>query len=129
MLIDFIGIPHSYGTFDCITLVQQFYSIELGLTFEVPPYSHSRHWMRNFTDETVDAWASKYAQKVTLTAAKNYDLISFKSDKTNHIIHFGLYITPNKLLHVEEGKTSRIDTLTDYWVSCIHAIYRHDKLV
>ena len=85
--------------------------------------------MKKYTVEFLDEWASKYGKKVSLTDAKNYDLISFKSKKSNLLIHFGLYIKPNKMLHVEEGNTSRVDTLSDYWMEHLHAIYRHDKMV
>jgi len=126
---NYLSIPHSYGTFDCIQLVKQFYAQECGIFFDIPSYSTSRQWMREFSTDKVDAWASKYGKKVLLTDAKNYDLIVFKSAKSDMIIHFGIYLMPNKMLHVEEGKTSRIETLSDYWVEHIYAVYRHDSLV
>lgn len=125
----YIGIPHSYGNTDCITLVQQFYLQELGCSFDIPTYLPSRQWMKQHTVDSFDEWASKYGKKVSLTDAKNYDLISFKSKKSNLLIHFSLYIKPNKMLHVEEGKSSQVDQLSDYWLQHLHAIYRHDKLV
>ena len=90
-----------------------------------------RPWRINkqFTTEFLDEWAAKYGKKVSLTDAKNYDLISFKSKKSNLLIHFGLYLIPNRMLHVEEGKASQVEQLSDYWLQHLHAIYRHDKLV
>ena len=128
-MLNYIGIKHQYGIFDCIILVQQFYKNELGVSLDLPPYSHSAAWMKQFTTTNFDERASKYGTKVPLTGARNYDLIVFKSAKSELLIHFGIYIMPNKMLHVEEGMTSRIDTLSDYWLSQLHAIYRHDKLV
>lgn len=125
----YIGIPHNYGSFDCITLVEQFYKQELGITIEIPPYTPSRAWMKQYNTESFDEAASKYGKKVLLTDAKNYDLISFKSSKTNLLIHFGLYIKPNRMLHVEEGKTSQVGQLSDYWLQHLHALYRYDKMV
>lgn len=125
----YLGIPHVYGQFDCIHLVQQFYTQELGVSFDLPPYSHSRSWMRDFSTEKVDAWASNYGKKVLLTAAKNYDLMVFKSDKSNMVIHFGIYIAANRMLHIEEGRTSCVENLSDYWITHLHAMYRHDNLV
>lgn len=129
MVNSYLGIKHCYGSYDCITLVQQFYENELSCSFNLPVYPHSRLWMKKYTVEILDEWASKYGKKVSLTDAKNYDLISFKSKKSNLLIHFGLYIKPNKMLHVEEGNTSRVDNLSDYWMEHLHAIYRHDKMV
>jgi cell wall-associated NlpC family hydrolase len=125
----YLGIPHIYGTYDCVTLVQHFYERELGCSFELPAYPHSRMWMKQYTTDFLDEWAAKYGKKVSLTEAQNYDLISFKSSKTNLLIHFGLYLKPNRMLHVEEGTRSRVDHLSDYWLRHLHAIYRHDKLV
>jgi cell wall-associated NlpC family hydrolase len=129
MITSYLGIKHCYGSYDCITLVQNFYEQELGCSFNLPAYPTSRLWMKEYTTDFLDEWASKYGKKVSLTEAQNYDLISFKSKKSNLLIHFGLYIKPNKMLHVEEGNTSRVDTLSDYWMEHLHAIYRHDKMV
>jgi cell wall-associated NlpC family hydrolase len=129
MITSYLGIKHCYGVYDCITLVQQFYEKELGCSFDIPAYTHSRQWMKEYTTDLFDERASKYGIKVSLTDAKNYDLISFKSKKSNLLIHFGLYIKPNRMLHVEEGKSSQVEQLSDYWLQHLHAIYRHDKLV
>lgn len=129
MLLKYIGHKHEYGVFDCIILVQQFYKNELGVSLDLPPYPHSSSWMRHFTTASFEERASKYGTKVPLTGAKNYDLIVFKSDKSELLIHFGIYIMPNKMLHVEEGMTSRIDTLSDYWLNYLYTVYRHDSLV
>ena len=129
MVTDYIGIPHNYGEFDCIILIQRFYSVELGLQFELPSYPSSRSWMKQFSISSIEQWAAKYAKKVSLTDIKNYDLMVFKSEKSNLVTHFGLYIEPYRILHVEEGSTSRLDYLTDYWLSQLCAIYRHNELV
>ena len=129
MLFKYIGHKHQYGIFDCIILVQQFYKAELGVSFDLPPYPHSTAWMKNFTTTSFDNRAAKYGTKVPLTAAKNYDLMVFKSNNSNLLIHFGIYIIPNQMLHVEEKGISRIDMLSDYWLDHLHAVYRHDSLV
>jgi cell wall-associated NlpC family hydrolase len=125
----YLSQKHQYGIFDCITLVQQFYSTELGIAIALPEYPHNRQWMKQFSYVVINDWAAKYAKKVSLTAAKNYDLIVFKSEKSDLVIHFGLYIAPNRMLHVEEGNTARIDYLSDYWVNKIYAVYHYDRMV
>jgi cell wall-associated NlpC family hydrolase len=126
---NYIGIPHSYGQFDCIQLIKYFYAQECRITFDIPVYTASRSWMRDFSTEKVDAWATRYGKKVILTDAKNYDLMVFKSDKSNIVTHFGIYLMPNKMLHVEEGRFSCVEQLSDYWVKHLYAVYRHDSLV
>lgn len=128
-MLAYLNIPHSYADTNCITLIQRFYSVELGLQFELPSYPSSRSWMKQFSISSIEQWAAKYAKKVSLTDIKNYDLMVFKSEKSNLVTHFGLYIEPYRILHVEEGSTSRLDYLTDYWLSQLYAIYRHNELV
>ena len=129
MVRDFIGLPHSYDTINCITLIKNFYYIKLNLEFSLPEYPHSKHWIKEFTTTSIDNWAAQCAKKVSLTNAKDYDVIAFKSEKTNLVIHFGMYLMPSKMLHIEEGGISCVETLSDYWVESIHSIYRHDSLV
>ena len=129
MVRDFIGLSHSYDTINCITLIKNFYYMKLNLEFSLPEYPHSKQWIKEFTTTSIDNWAAQCAKKVSLTNAKDYDVIAFKSEKTNLIIHFGMYLMPSKMLHIEEGGISRVETLSDYWVESIHSIYRHDSLV
>ena len=125
----YLGLAHTYGRLDCITLVRLFYEQEFGIYINLPTYSHSRRWMTEITVEKLDYWAKQCAEKVSLTDAKNYDLIVFKSFNSNFITHFGLFLMPNRMLHVEEEQTSSITTLSDYWVERIHAVYRLYALV
>ena len=126
---DYLGLNHTYGTVDCIKLIQLFYKQELGVSFDIPSYSTSRRWMRELSPKAIDECILKYAIKVKLTDVKNYDLIVFKSSSDNTIIHFGMYISLYKMLHVEEHNVSKIEPLTDYWLDNIHGIYRHNSLV
>lgn len=129
MVHKYIGIRHSYDEINCITLIKNFYHTELNLQFSLPNYPLSRHWIKEFTTVSIDKWAAQCAKKVSLTNAKDYDVIAFKSEKTNLIIHFGMYLMASKMLHIEEGGLSRVETLSDYWIENIHSIYRHDSLV
>jgi hypothetical protein len=129
MVQKYLGLYHSYEDINCITLIKNFYFLELNLQFSLPDYPVSRHWIKQFTTTSIDSWAAQCAKKVSLTNAKDYDVIAFKSEKTNLVIHFGMYLMPSKMLHIEEGGISRVETLSDYWVENIHSIYRHDNLV
>ena len=129
MVQDFIGLRHSYDDINCITLIKRFYDSKLNLQFSLPEYPLSKHWIKEFTTVSIDNWAAQCAKKVSLTNAKDYDVIAFKSEKRNLITHFSMYLMPSKMLHVQGGGISRVETLSDYWVESIHAIYRHDSLV
>lgn len=126
-MIDYLGLKHEYGKLDCVTLLQLFYANELGILLDIPNYSFSRRWVLEFSADNIDAWISKYATKVSLTTAKNYDLMVFRAG--NVINHFAMFIQPCKILHVEENTTSKLELLSDYWVNSLHAVYRHNSLV
>ena len=129
MVQKYLGLKHEYGVVDCIELVRLFYKNELNIEFPLPPYPHSRAWLKHFSTEHIDRWASTCALKVKLTDAENYDVIAFKSLNSNLVIHFGLFLKPTKILHIEERGVSRIETLSDYWIKRICAIYRHESMV
>ena len=129
MVRNYISLRHSYDSVNCITLIKSFYHNELNLEFSLPDYPLSKHWIKEFTTTSIDNWAAQCAKKVSLTNAKDYDVMTFKSEKRNLITHFGMYLMPSKMLHVQGGGISRVETLSDYWVESIHAIYRHDSLV
>ena len=73
------------------------------MTFDLPSYPNSRKWMKHFSTDNVDEWASKCAVKVKLTEAQNYDVIAFK--QKNYVMHFAIYLAPLKILHIEEGES------------------------
>lgn len=123
----YLGLSHVYGDIDCIKLVQLYYSNELGIDFNIPTYPCSQQWMRVFTIEHFEKEISGIAKKIKLTDAQNFDLLVFKHNKS--IIHFGMFLMPNKMLHIEEGKFSRIEILSDTWRRLLFGVYRHNDLV
>ena len=125
----YLFIPHSYDEINCVSLIQLFYKKELDLELKVPEYEKSRRWSAFFTTNSVDGWAINNASKVELTTAKNYDLMIFKSTRSNKLTHFAMYLQTNKMLHVEEGSTSKIELLSDYWLQQLYGVYRYDALV
>jgi hypothetical protein len=129
MVQKYLSLRHEYGNIDCIRLIKNFYNQELDLDFPLPDYPPSRKWLKLYSTDFVDSWAESCFRKVNLTDAQNYDVITFKSTKTNLIIHFGLFLQPTKMLHIEEGGFSCIQTISPEWWQCIHSFYRHDKMV
>jgi len=129
MVQKYLSLKHEYGKVDCIELIRQFYKDELNIVFNLPTYPKSREWLKHFSTDSVDGWASTCAIKVELTEAQNYDVMMFRSEKSNLVIHFGMYLMPSKMLHVEEGGFSCIQSLSQYWVDRLHAVYRHNDLV
>mgnify|MGYP003126547413 CR=1 FL=1 len=133
-IINYLGISHSYGGTNCITLIDAFYKKELNidcLENLIPKNleEEGRRWMTKITLPQIQEWALLHGEKVTLTDAQDFDLMVFKSLKSERPIHFGMFLKPCHMLHLEEGRTSRYETITNEWANCFHAIYRHHSLV
>ena len=129
MVQDYLGLKHDYQVTNCITLIQSFYKKELGIDFTTPDYPKSRRWLKSYDPFFMNEWVSKDWTKVRLTDAKNYDVMIFNSEKTKLITHFGMYLMPSRMLHIEEGGFSCVQTLSDYWVENLCMICRHNDLV
>lgn len=123
MMEKYLGRSHEYGICDCASLVVEFYKHEFSISIELPDYPHSDLWMKYYTPDFVDQLLSKHGKKVPLTEAKNYALIVFKSKKSNLLVHFGVFLAPISILHIEEGRLSCIETLSDHFRREIYAIY------
>ena len=128
-LTPYLHNKHNYEDTNCVSLLSCVYNDVLGIKLDIPDYPKSRKWLTAFTTDSVDSWALNCAIKVSLTDAKNYDLIVFKSSKSNRLTHFALYVEHNKMFHVEEDNYSKIELLSDYWRDNIYAVYRHEQMV
>ena len=131
-IIKYIGIQHSYIGINCISILHNFYKNELNIDCIAdltPDNIKDRKWMKTITLQQIDEWALKHSIKVPLTEAQDFDVMIFKSIKFQRPIHFGMFLKPCNILHLEEGRTSRYETITNEWATCFHAIYRHQSLV
>lgn len=129
-IINFLGIHHNYINNNCITIIIRFYKEVLGLDISsIVPYKSikSRKWMLDITLEDIDKAASTHGYEIPFQEIKNYDIMIFKDSKDNPI-HFGMFLSPTKIFHLEEGRVSSIDYLSDYWMSRLYKVYRHEKL-
>ena len=123
MIEKYLGIPHEYGKWDCILIVTEFYKNEFGIDIKLPAYPHSDEWMDTYSPEFADSFFSKYGTKVPLTEANNYALMVFRSKKSKRLIHFGVFLAPGSILHVEENRPSCIETLCDDVRKELYAVY------
>tara|TARA_B100000424_G_scaffold252369_1_gene228631 strand:- start:78 stop:497 length:420 start_codon:yes stop_codon:yes gene_type:complete len=133
-IIKYIGVPHSYSGINCLTIIHDFYKNELNIDCiaDLIPEDiddAGRRWVSKITLPQIEEWALIHGTKVNLTDAQDFDVIVFKSPKYERPIHFGMFLKPCHMLHLEEGRTSRYETITTEWANCFHAIYRHHSLV
>lgn len=131
-LINYIGLRHDYDSINCITIIDRFFKTELDIDdIEklIPSDIVNRRWMKKFSLEQIDEWALQYGIKVPLTEAQDFDVMVFKSRIFTRPIHFSMFLKPCNMLHLEEGRTSRYEPITNEWLGALYAIYRHKSLV
>jgi hypothetical protein len=131
-LINYIGLRHDYSSVNCITIIDKFFKTEFDIyDIEkiIPANVVNRRWMREISLEQIDEWALQYGIKVPLTEAQDFDVMVFRSNRFPRPIHFGMFIKPCHMLHLEEGSTSRYESISNEWRNCLYAIYRHKSLV
>ena len=129
MVQKYLGLKHDYKNVNCVSLIQSFYKNELNIEFKTPDYPKSRRWLKSYDPQFMNNWVSNDWKKVQLTDAKNYDVMIFKSEKTNLITHFGMYIMPSRMMHIEEGGFSCVQSLSNYWIENLCMICRHNDMV
>ena len=131
-LINYIGLRHDYDNINCITIIDRFFKTELDIDdIEklIPPDIVNRRWMKKISLEQIDEWALQYGIKVPLTEAQDFDVMVFRSHTFTRPIHFGMFVKPCHMLHLEEGRTSRYESISNEWLGALYAIYRHKSLV
>ena len=131
---NYLGVSHRYSGVNCITLIAKYYKKELKSDIFDKLFNliktdskdiSTRRWMKEISLKNIDDWASTYAIKVSLTDLQIYDVIVFRSIKSENPIHFGMLIDNNmRMLHLEEGAHSMITTIDRYWSEKIYAVYR-----
>lgn len=129
----YLGLNHNYTENNCITLVDSIYKNELSsnvfdglweyLDLPEGKPKDGRKWMKRFSVDSLETWASTVATKVNLTDLQEYDVMIFKSGRLVPT-HFGLYLWANKFIHLPEGGFSHIDVLTQEWRDQIASIWR-----
>jgi len=131
-IVNYLGLQHNYLGNNCFTIIHDFYKNELNIdSLEklIPPNIKSRKWMKDISLQDIDNWALEYGIKVPLTDAQDFDVMVFRSHKLNRPIHFGMFLKPCNMLHLEEGRTSRYESIGNEWIDGLYAIYRHKSLV
>ena len=129
----YLGIKHSYLKTNCITLIERIYKEQLNSEIFSNAYKYlnidkgipkeGTRWKFTITFDNILNWTTLNAKKIELIDIKEYDVILFKSKK-NRPIHFGMYTTENRFIHVEEDSHSILSFLNQTWRDQIHSIYR-----
>lgn len=128
----YIGIKHNYSVDNCITIIQHYFEDELGIDIFNEIYKEAnidikgitRRWRFHISLQKVIEIANKYSYEVPLTEMQEHDFLIF-SDEKGRPYHFGMYVGVNHFLHLQEGRTSRIELLNQEWRDSLSSIRRY----
>lgn len=122
--VDYVGRPYVFGTFDCYSLLTDYYRREFGITLDRLPHLRIDHWWNKGLDIVGDHWASQGFQIVEDGSFEQGDVlcIAMDSQVSNHI---ALYVTGDIILHHLVNRLSRQETFGPYWLSRVKLHLRH----
>ena len=123
-LSKFIGIPYKhlgrdFTGFDCYGLVWLAYKEILNI--ELPDYTdllYRQDWYKHKDNHILNnvSWVKKVEYPFN-----KFDGILIYNGSNEIVNHIALYIGDNRILHIFEGVTSRIDRFDGYWKSKTHS--------
>lgn len=122
--VDYIGRPYIFGTFDCYSLMTDYYERELGIDLERFPHLRIKEWWRKGFDILGENWVSQGFRIVEDGSFEEGDVLGIAMDSTvmNHV---AIYVTGDIILHHLVNRLSRRETFGPYWHSRVKLHLRH----
>lgn len=120
----YVGRPYLFGTFDCYSLLTDFYRREYDIRLDGFQHLRIPQWWKSGDDILERNWASQGFVPVTDGTFKEGDALTFAmdSDVPNHV---AVYVTGDIILHHLVNRLSRKETLGPYWASRLKHHLRH----
>lgn len=122
--VDYVGRPYLFGTFDCYTLVVDYYRREFGIEMSNNyPRDDDKWWLRGH-----DHFSSNFASEgfVALSDATpqpgDVFLIQTGATAPNHA---AIYVGDERILHHLHGRLSRHDIYGGHWLKHTVKHLRH----
>lgn len=123
--VDYVGRPYVFGTFDCYSLVVDYYEREYGIHLNQFPHLRINQWWRHGLDILHEpAWDELGFDKVENGEFQQGDVLclAMDSEVANHV---ALYVTGDIILHHLVNRLSRRETFGPYWFSRVKLHLRH----
>lgn len=123
--VDYVGRPYLFGTFDCYSLVADYYEREYGICLNrFANLRINKWWSKGFDILDEATCESAGFVKVTDDTFEPGDVlcIAMDSQVANHV---ALYVTGDIILHHLVNRLSRRETFGPYWLSRVKLHLRH----
>lgn len=120
----YVGRPYIFGTFDCYSLLADFYRREYGIRLDDFHHLRIPEWWRAGDDILERNWRSQGFVPVTDGTFQEGDALTFAfdSDIPNHV---AMYVTGDIILHHMIHRLSRKETFGPSWMSRMKHHLRH----
>ena len=116
--------PYIFGTFDCYSLVVDYYEREYGIKLDRMVNHRIEQWWRKGHDLIGDYYAAQGFVEVSNDTWNEGDVLAFGINSTipNHV---AIYVTGDIILHHMVNRLSRRETCGGYWRSHLTHHLRH----
>lgn len=132
----YVGIPFEIGGrdltagLDCYGLVRSVLMQEKGVVLpKLEIFQYDKSTDKNLGSRLkafMDSYDFPHELKQVVDTIQPFDILWLRS---LHPIHYGIVISENKMLHVELGKDSVIESFCEgRWKNKVLGAYRHDSL-
>lgn len=120
----YVGRPYIFGTFDCYSLLVDFYRREYDIRLDGFHNLRIDQWWRRGYDILEDHWRAQGFVPVTNGTFKEGDALTFAMDSevANHV---AVYVTGDIMLHHLVNRLSRQETMGPYWMGRLKHHLRH----
>lgn len=120
----YVGRPYLFGTFDCYSLVTDYYAREFDIRLARMGHARIKQWWRHGHDIIEDNWRAQGLAPVTDGSFEPGDILTFAMDSevANHI---AVYVTGDIMIHHLVNRLSRNETLGPFWMSRLKHHFRH----
>lgn len=118
--------PYIFGTFDCYSLVVDYYQREFGIKLDRLSDKRIEQWWRQGHDFIGDHYAEQGFVPVEGESWEEGDVLTFGINSTipNHV---AIYVTGDIILHHMVNRLSRRETCGAYWRSHLIHHLRHQS--
>lgn len=122
-----VGREFVWGTFDCFTLVRDYYRTELGILIDnFGGYEH------NFCEIGQDLYLNRYKAagfvEVEIDDFRRHDVVLMQIGATNVVGHAAVYLGGEQIMHHVLGRLSCRAPYGGMWRNATRKILRHESL-
>ena len=119
-LTKYLGHSYKLHEWDCITLVKKYYKNEYNIDIELPEYnSYNDIYKYSLSSIQIPGF-----EKVGFDKIKEGCILVFNVKNKETLWHFGLFMPPVSMLHVEYNDETRIEQISDSYRERLGLILR-----